>query len=423
MKITKIGIKIALGDLFFSLIVPLFIYGLIQGDLRNEFVYPQVTLEFVTVLISTLLLLIVFADPLTKIIASWVRLWFRLFPRISRHFFLLFAIVYLIAAIVYFSSGLHFNRYDGISASSNLYRTFWVEIIFLGHAVLCAQVFYMIVARNTGIFSAQCMFGKSYWMLITIALLLTIDGMAQVILVGIILWYINFPAMFAKFINTPLLNGLKYKFFALILAILLFVLGIAFKERGLPSDPALLLDYYISKIIWLIDRLSTIYFSTGFAINSHSDNPEIVQKAWEIISNEINFRFCVVFNDGNCSVFKDSFGSISRFNFSNILINDSGRGGASPGVLGATAYLFPLYLVPLITVFYYSIVAAIMDVVVGTNRPITVTVVGVVVYGYLLRGLYLNPAALINPLSSPMIAMVVFIIVSLYFYQNRRNIP
>lgn len=145
-------------------------------------------------------------------------------------------------------------------------------------------------------------------------------------LIGVVLLMLVRARGFIALIHQTLFKNLKYKLLGLVILTGLFILGIAFKEKGFTNitTPA---EYYFAKLLWLIDRLSTIYFSTGFVINSHIHNSDINQTAWQIVSNEINFRLCSLFQTTNCSSFKDGYGSISRFNFGNILVNDPGRGG------------------------------------------------------------------------------------------------
>ncbi|NOU22802.1 MAG: hypothetical protein HOO93_13650 [Methyloglobulus sp.] len=418
MRISRIGVWVSFGDFMLTYIIPLVFFGLMVYEGPGVYVYPEVTLQLVSVFVAVMLLFLIAVQPISVLFSRAVSGFYAAIPFFGRDFYVLFAIFYVALAAFYLFSGLSFNRYDAIAASEELGNTALVTLVLFCKVIVCTQVFYFFALKLD-----KNIFGQFYWWCIFCALILTIDGMAQIMIVGLVLWFLLSTRTLYNFINLGLFCNLSYKLYATIFVTFLFILGMAFKAKSLDVFAETIndADYFVTKLSWLLDRGSTLYFSAGYAINNSVIDPELNARSWGIVINEIRYRFCVLTAGMDCLQYKDAYASLSRFNSMNIRVVEQARGGASPGVVGSAAYLFPIYLSPFIAILYYSIVSSFMDAAIGTRAKGTITLIGLVIYGYLLRIIYLNPGSLLNPMSSPLIGLMAFLFVSAQFYHLRKK--
>ncbi len=412
------GVWVSFGDFMLTYIFPLVFYGFAVTEGRDIFVYPEITAPLLLVFTVVLLLFFTVVRPFSFLFSSVISGFYRIIPFLGRRFHTLFAISYMALAAVYLLSSLSFNRYDSVAASEELGNTAIVALVLFCKVIASAQIFYFLVLRLD-----KHVFGQFYWWCIFCALVLTVDGMAHIMLIGLVLWFLLSTRTLYNFLNSGLLQNLSYKLYATALVACLFILGMAFKAKSMDVFAETISDtnYFVTKLYWLVDRVATIYFSAGYAINHSVIDPELNARSWAIVINESKYRWCMLTTGWDCAQYRDAYGSMSRFNFANISVVDPERGGASPGVIGSAAYLFPIYLSPLIAILYYSLVSSFVDTVVGYQAKGTaLTLVGMIIYGYLLRIIYLNPVSLLDPMSSPFIGLMGFVFVSAQFYHLRR---
>lgn len=414
MKIS-LASGISLGDFLITYIVPMFIFGFFISEGRGVFNYPELNVWVVVYFFTLFLLLVSFIEALSGLTAKVTSSVFNLFPSIKINLMPLFSFFYLIAAIVYFNVGLSFSRYDGVSSASDLGNTAIVTFIFICKVFVSTQVFYFIAMKIP-----RREFGRYYWSIILFCLVITIDGMAHLMLLGIVAWYVISDEKLYSFVSNGFFYKIKYKILAALVVVMLFILGISFKSKSWDVLTLFLTDrdFAIQNFKWLMDRVSTLYFSAGFAVNSSMDNLATNIASWNIITNEIGYRFCVIFSDG-CNSFQSEFNTMSRYNFANISVVDPQRGGASPGVVGSAAYIAPIYLSPFLVLIYYSIISGVLKSVLKKGSVLGFTLIGLIVFSYLLRALYLNPVSMLNPLSSPFIGFFIFILASVQAYHLR----
>ena len=412
MKISLAG-GLSLGDFLVTYIVPLIAFGLLISNGRGIFNYPELNALLVVYFVVVFLMLTSFLEVFSGLIARFFSSFFHIIPKLSFNLMPLFSILYLVAAIIYLNAGLSFSRYDGVSSASNLGNTTIVALIFMCKVFVSTQVFYLIAMKIS-----SRIWGRYYWPTILCCLIITIDGMAHIMLLGIVIWFFLSERSLYAFVSNNILYKVKYKILAVIVVLFLFILGISFKSKNWNIFDLFLTDsdFAIQNLKWLLDRVSTLYFSAGFAINASMLDLTTNLTSWGIISNEIGYRFCVVFSDG-CNYFQPEFNTMSRYNFANISLIDPGRGGASPGVVGSAAYISPAYISPFLILIYYSLVSGILKTVLNKRCVIGFTLIGLIVFSYLLRVLYLNPVSMLNPLSSPFIGFLIFILASIQAYQ------
>lgn len=412
------GVWVSFGDFLLTYIIPLVFYGLVVSEGRGVFIYPEVTLQLLSVFATVFLLFLIVVQPFSVLFSRAVSGFYAVIPLLGRGFHALFAFFYVSLAAMYLFAGLSFNRYDSLAASEELGNTALVALVLFCKVIACTQIFYFLALKLD-----KNVFGRLYWWCIFFALMLTIDGMAHIMLIGLVLWFLLSTRTLYNFLNSGLLYRLSYKLCAAAFVICLFVMGLAFKAKslGVVEETISSTDYFVTKLSWLVDRVSTVYFSAGYAINNSVIDPELNVHSWGIVTNEIRYRLCVLTAGMDCSQYRDAYGSMSRFNFANIMVVDPQRGGASPGVIGSAGYLFPIFLSPLVAILYYSVVSSFVDAAIGLRTKGTLTIIGMVVYGYLLRIIYLNPVSLLNPLSSPFIGLMAFLFVSTQFYHLRKK--
>lgn len=419
MRFRKVGDSLARYDFFFSVIAPLFIYGLFVSEGRGVFVYPELTLAFVASLAVTSLLLFLALPFLSVVFRRVAAVAYLVVPRIKGIYFDLFATIYFVFSLFYFYSGLNYIRYGGVAAAEQLENTSIAAAIFVFKTAVCAQIFYLILM---GVGRRVC--SKYYWALVSISLIFSADGMAHIALLGVFFWFLFKRNSLERFIGSPITRRVGVKLFFVFGVFVVFFFGIVFKSKSIESISSVFsaLELISNNLLWLMDRGATLYFSAGYAVNNSGLDFGLQVESWMIAINEISYRFCVLFSGGGCSDFKVGFGSISRFNFSNISVVDPGRGGASSGVFGSAVYLFSPYLAPVMTVIYYAVVAALIDAASGRRARIRVTFAGSLVLLYLVRIMYLSPAAMINPISSPFIGALVFFVMSAQFSKINRGV-
>ncbi|TRO15861.1 hypothetical protein EQ826_19820 [Ectopseudomonas mendocina] len=413
MMVTKPGIALSRFDFSFSVLLPFFIYTFVIAEGRGVFVYPEITFSLVCSLVFMTFLVLVLLPTVSVIFVGGFRFVYRVFPRVRPLGFLVFSVVYFVFSIFYFLGDLNYIRYGG-AASEQLKETFIATAIFLCKIVVCTQVFYMLLmGLGRGVYS------DSYWFIVSMSMILSTDGMAHVVLLGVFFWFLLARRSLDNFLYSGFFYRPRAKFFFGLGVLLLFFVGIAFKAKSINVAAEILNsgELIVVNLLWLADRVSTLYFSVGYAINNSDFNFSLQFESWNIIVSEIKYRVCVLFSGAGCSVYRELYGSMSRFNFANISFVDPGRGGASPGVLGSASYLFPIYIAPFFAVLYYALVSAAINAAVGAFQIKAVKIFGAIVLIYLVRIVYLNPASMLNPISSPFIGVIVFLAVSAQFYK------
>lgn len=414
------GLYIALGDLLLSIVGPLIVFGLWIHTGRGIYEYPQVTVELVA-LVALLVIWLYFLGPyVSRVFLPVMGFLLALIPRLRARMFTLLGLVYLVCAVLFVVQGLSLNRYDDVKASENLSATAFVTLLFIFKTFVSSQVFYCLLTGRTHPRS------RAYWMMVLAATFLSIDGLAQTMLAGLIFCFVVLRDPFRALLSSAVFRRPLSLIAMGVLAAMLWVAGIGIKSGSFAETAASLRDreFVEHHVSWLVDRVSTLYFAAGYAVNASIEDPDVRTQARSILVNQTAFRLCVITSGVNCSRFKDEYGSLGRFNYVNIRPNAYGKAGetagASAGVLGSAAYLVPLFWIPVIVLLFYSAVAAVVDAAAGKVR-FTPTLLALMVYGYLLRGLFLDPSGFLNPISPPFIGLLAFMLASAQFYHLRAH--
>jgi hypothetical protein len=208
MKISLAG-GLSLGDFLVTYIVPLIIFGLLISDGRGVFNYPELNALLIAYFAIVFLILTSFLEVLSSLIARLFSGIFYIIPKLSFNLMPLFSVLYLVAAIIYLNAGLSFSRYDGVSSASNLGSTTVVAFIFMCKVFVSTQVFYLIAMKIS-----SRIWGRYYWPTILCCLIITIDGMAHIMLLGIVVWFLLSERSLYAFVSNNISYKVKYKILA-----------------------------------------------------------------------------------------------------------------------------------------------------------------------------------------------------------------
>ena len=247
---------------------------------------------------------------------------------------------------------------------------------------------------------------RSAWLVFYVGLILTIDGMAHLMLLTFFTLFLVFPSFIRR--RRSILGQLYIGGVFTFIVIFMYSVGIAWKGG---ADNFLVLfssgpESFLDGVYWLVYRLSTVFLSVCALTEIALKDFYSFLFSWDILIHEIRYRFCVVLSLNGCSDYIQEFNSIGRYNFTLITWEDTGRGGASPGVLGSFLHLTPWFFSWLFAGFYYAFLAKLINVCCGRGKGISGQILVLVFSVYFLRQLFLNPASFLDPISGPFLGLL-----------------
>ncbi|WMN61176.1 hypothetical protein NI389_07265 [Pseudoalteromonas xiamenensis] len=412
--LNSVGAKVIFFEFLLSSFVAWFAMEVIPSSYTPPLKYVGMSAPLLIQMMLSLLVMFAFGSLLHSMRTSLLLMLLELFGKIRikpRYLILGFSLF----AISFFISDLSRGRYVG-SASENMQGT------FIALAVLFAKAYFGILAFIE-LVTEKRILSKYQWLTVLVCMVLTIDGMAHIMLVGLLFLHIFFFRAFSGENNITL-----KVLFLLILCVLCFFLysiGMAWKSGSDDIYTAFSggLESTLHNIYWLVYRLSSVFISMCVVAIESFDNVSFFYYGWDITYKEVGFRACKIFVGGGCEAYIHEYQSIGRYNFSMISHIDPGRGGASPGVLGSAMYLSPWLFSGLVAGFYYCLVARLINVsLIYTSSIKRMTIFKMVSAVYLIREFFLNPASLLDPFSGPFVSMVaIFFALSYYYYLTKNN--
>jgi len=321
------------------------------------------------------------------------------FPKIRCRGQWIVAWAFLALALIFFLTDLSRNRYGSVVGAENVSDT------TLSIVLLFFKCYYSALVL-AGVINNQNVLNRKQWVVVYAAMLLCVDGMAHMVLLVIFLIYL-FASSALYFNPNVLVRRLILYVVAVVLVFGAYVLGVGWKENDFSRSLNIIQDYnaILNSVYWVAYRLSTVFLSAAVASNVSYSDPFFFVVNWEMIYDEFMYRSCKVVTAGECSEYLHPLKSIARFNFSQLLYDDPGRGGASPGVLGSALYAFPWPVSGIACGFYYALIGAAINSIHGYKRQ-SMSLLCLVSSIYLLRILFLNTAAFFNPLSGPFLGLL-----------------
>lgn len=412
--LSSVGAKLVIFEFFLSVFVSWFALELIPLSWQPtplKYVgvsYPllvQLIITFITILLLGFLFNLMRFTSLRLLLNSISKVEIPTNYIVSAFFLL---------ALTFFLSDLSRSRYIG-SASSDIQGT------LIGVVVACFKCYFGVVAFVELLIEKKAL-SRVQWLVILVSLILTIDGMAHIMLVGIVFLHIFSFKFFLK--SSNVLNKGIILLFLTILVLFLYSLGIAWKS-GATDYSVIFTDsdsVMLKSVYWLIYRLSSVFLSICIVSQESFKDIGFFLYGWDITFNEVAFRFCKLTGlNGECSSYVHEYQSIGRYNFAMISHVDPGRGGASPGVLGSAMYLSPWIFSGFFAGLYYAIISKLINLSVLNCSAESFTLIKMIISVYLLRELFLNPASYLDPFSGPFIGLVATLYSFSRFYKAKNQ--
>ncbi|MGA4604085.1 hypothetical protein [Pseudoalteromonas maricaloris] len=412
--INSVGAKVIFFEFFLSSFVAWFAIEVIPSSYTPPLKYVGMSAPLFIQIVLTFLVMLAFGSLLHSMRSSVLSVLLELLGklRIKPAYVIL---GFSLFAVSFFASDLSRGRYIG-SASENMQGT------FIALAVLFAKTYFGMLAF-VELVTEKRVLEKYQWIIVFICMVLTIDGMAHIMLVGLLLLHVFFFRVFSD-ANNITLKALFLLFLGL-LCFLLYSIGMAWKSSSDDIYTAFSggLESTLHNIYWLIYRLSSVFLSMCIVAKESFENLSFFYYGWDITYKEVGYRACKVFAGGACEAYIHEYQSIGRYNFAMISHVDPGRGGASPGVLGSAMYLSPWLFSGAVAGFYYCLVARLINVSLQYTQSIKkMTLFKLVSTVYLIRDFFLNPASLMDPFSGPFISLVAILLAFSYYFQKTRSL-
>ena len=422
-----VGDKVVLIYLVSTYILPMCLGAIYFSEINSSYkiFYPnilQIVCLVLLLLCYFLLRPLIFCinfrpiKPLSSIIRA-------LMIRLGR-FHMTFALMTLILAFYWASSGYNLYRYTDEGMSSNLSLMLLIGIV-LG---LIVKIYFFKT-----IFIDEPSVNQLPNILLALSLVLMVSGVFSVLFALAMLFYSLSPRHFLGFIFTGEIKNENKSFTDLFfLMIILFIFGFfsflignAIKSNSLASAVKVFvnIDYAETFYLYLIERISSSYYS--FAYSLTSEFAEVAPSSFETLGYIIStffYRLDLIMG-GFLEIQRPEITSMMKINY--IVLSEyaaNEREGTSAGVLGSFSYIFALPLNIIFSAVFLLVIARFFNQINYRGKGKKVTFLGSFLLLYFILPIFESPFDLLLIIDDGFIYIASIFLLSMPYLKYRTSV-